>query len=246
MPNFSRRKPDGLAVEWQAMSKRTWIKICGLRDEATALAAADAGADAIGLVFVAHSPRHIRFDQAQRIVRTLPKSIESVGLFVDAPIHEVMRIADELALSAIQLHGHETPEYIQALAPRRVLKSLAFEGALDMAQVDAYWRRCPNLAGFIFDAPPVRLPSGVEQAGGNGRTFDWQAMAQAMAQTTDEGRPGWILSGGLTPSNVAQAITLLHPFGVDVSSGVESSRGVKDISLIERFCRAAAQADRGN
>lgn len=225
------------------MPQRTWIKICGLLDQATAMATADAGADAIGLVFVAHSPRHIHLEQARQIVQTLPKTIETVGLFVDAPLHETMRIADDLNLSAIQLHGHETWQYVQALAPRRVLKSLAFEGVLDMAKVDDYWHRCPNLRGFIFDAPPVRLASGIEQAGGNGRAFDWNAMSKAMAETSQEGRPGWILSGGLTPSNVASAMAMLQPFGVDVSSGVESSRGVKDISLIRQFCQAVRQAD---
>ena len=219
---------------------RTRIKICGVRDVRTALAAVEAGADAIGLVFAPRSPRHVDVETAQVITEALPPGVEPVGLFVDEPVERVRVIASEVGLRTVQLHGHEKPGDAAALAPLRIWKALAFDA--DRAQETlAPWRGASaNLAALLFDTPP---PHRDALPGGGGRRFDWNSLAQLAAAGELRGLPSLILAGGLTPDNVSAAIRAAAPYAVDVSSGVESERGVKDAAKIRAFCEAVRQAD---
>ena len=217
----------------------TRSKICGITDPESALVAAESGADAIGLVFVEKSPRCITVEQAHKIVDVLPAFVQPVGLFVNAPVDHVRQTAIELGLRTVQLHGDESPDDVSALAPLRVIKALAFKSR-DISSTLEKWRPPPhNLAGILFDAPP----KGHELPGGSGTTFDWDALATLTHSGLLAGLPPTILAGGLTPANVGDAIELVAPYAVDVSSGVESSRGVKDHDLIHTFGRAVQAAD---
>ena len=212
---------------------RTRIKICGVRDAATAQVAAAAGADAIGLVFAEGSPRQVDVEQARRIVEALPAWVDPVALFVAADTQRIRAVSAELGLRTVQLHG--TPAEAAALAPLQVIKSISV-GAAGVEEALAPWRAAPvNVAGLLFDA----APRGAELPGGTGRCFDWAALA-ALDLT---GYPPTVVAGGLTPGNVGQAIAQIRPYGVDVSSGVESSRGVKDAELIRAFTAAVRKAD---
>lgn len=228
---------------------RTRIKICGVSTEEAARAAAMAGADAIGLVFVEGSPRRVTLEQARSILAVLPAFVDPVGLFVNALEDTIRRTAAALQLRTVQLHGDETPRMVAKLNPLRVLKSIAFESRHVSDQL-ATWRNVSNVAGVLFDAPPpsvsedsAAVPASIER-GGTGRRFDWDAMAKLVHAGVFRGHtPPLILAGGLTPENVADAVARLRPYAVDVSSGVESSRGVKDPERIRAFCRAVREAD---
>ena len=206
-------------------------------DVASARVAAQAGADAIGLVFVDGSPRRVTVAQARQVIDSLPPWVDPVALFVDAGADRIGRIGAELGVRTVQLHGRETPADAAALAPLRVLKSIAVDAA-DVEAALAPWREAAaNVAGLLFDA----VPQGEELPGGTGRCFDWAALA-ALDRA---GAPATIVAGGLTPENVGQAIAQIRPWGVDVSSGVESRRGVKDPDLIRAFIRAVQNTDKG-
>ncbi len=221
----------------------TRIKICGVRDADTALAAAEAGANAIGLVFAPESPRLVTHEQASRIIDALPAFVEPVGLFVNVPVEQVQETSRTLGLRTVQLHGRETPEEAAQLAPLRVIKALAFRPEGFEAVVSP-WRAVRNrLAGVLWDNPADQEGSSAPD-GGTGRAIDWRALASVQKTDAVSGLPPTLLAGGLTPENVAQAITLVRPYGVDVSSGVESSRGVKDAARIRAFCQAVREADR--
>ena len=215
----------------------TRIKICGIRTLEAARAAVDAGVDAIGLVFVSASPRFVTEEQARQIVAVLPPMVEPIGLFVDAPADQVRQTAAAVGLRTVQLHGSELPAHIDQLAPLRVIKALPF----DPQQADAAmrpWKNPPgNLAAMLWDAPPR---AATDLTGGSGRAIDWHALAAMKNRCCD--LPPDVLAGGLTPDNVADAIRVVRPYAVDVSSGVESSRGVKDAGLIRAFCEAVRQA----
>jgi phosphoribosylanthranilate isomerase len=220
--------------------RRTRIKICGLRDEASVRAAVEAGADAVGFVFVHGSPRHIHLEQARPLVAALPAFVEPVGLFVDAALGEVRQAAAELGLRTVQLHGSETPEFAAALSPLRVIKGLHFTpDAASHAAVA--WCGVANVAALLWDTPP-RQPQAAA-AGGSGVRFDWEGLAALVRRGVFDRLPPIVVAGGLNPDNVPEAIAAVRPFAVDVSSGVESSRGVKDAALIARFCAAVRQAD---
>lgn len=234
---------------------RTRIKICGIRDAATAFVAAEAGADAIGLVFVPGSPRHIMLEEAQHIVAVLPPWVEPVGLFCDEPADRILQAANALRLRTVQLHGNEQPELAAALAPLRVIKALPFDGPEPVRAAIDRWRSCANLAGLLLDAPPS---PGEKLTGGSGRQLDWNQLAQLIqrhplqrgsapsaeaAVGSPAPLPPIVLAGGLRPDNVSQAIATVRPYGVDVSSGVESARGVKDRQLIQAFCCAVRRID---
>mgnify|MGYP001293189418 FL=1 len=220
--------------------QRTRVKICGIRDVETALVAAEAGADAIGLVFVSGSPRYVAPDQAEQIVRALPAFVQPVALFADATAEEIRSTAMLLGIHTVQLHGGETPQFAASLAPLRVIKAMAFD-ARQASEALRPWRTCcDNLAGILFDAPPPQ-PDGLR--GGSGRTFDWQALANLIHGGMLAGLPPLILAGGLDADNVGSAIRSVRPYAVDVSSGVESSRGIKDAQRIRQFMRAVLEAD---
>ena len=216
----------------------TFIKICGIKNEEHALAATAAGADFIGLVF-ANSRRQVSPAQAQRIVAAVKgaKSGAAVaGVFVDTPAGEVARIADTCQLDWIQPSGAETWEYCRELS-RPVIKVARMKNitspeqkAEDLAYGDRLLRGKRHL--FLLDA------AGPDGYGGSGMTFDWNLAVPIARQFPI------IIAGGLTPENVAEAIRTIHPWGVDVSSGVETG-GIKDITKIQKFIKAVRDADAG-
>ncbi|QQE11381.1 phosphoribosylanthranilate isomerase [Planctomycetota bacterium] len=222
---------------------RTRIKICGITDEETALVAVEAGADAIGLVFVEKSPRNIDVPTAKKIVKALPPLVEPIGLFVDEAPEHVRHIAQQVGLRTVQLHGRETIEYVTSLDDLHILKAVTFSSSPDKtdAIIDE-WKNPPrHLVGLLWDAAPNGDNSGL--LGGTGQAFDWDALAELQAHGNLEHLPKLILAGGLTPENVGEAIATIKPYAVDVSSGVESSRGIKDHELIKQFCIHAQKAD---
>lgn len=207
--------------------ERTRIKICGIRDPETALYAADCGADAIGLVFARHSPRFITPERAWEITSYLPPFVSSVGLFVNAKPQDVLAAREECPFDFVQLHGEESEQAVRECAPM-VIKAIRFDPATIEAELHR-WSQVAEIEAILIDG----------SAGGEGQTLDWQALA-AVQQASDH---PIILAGGLTPDNVGEAIRLIQPWAVDVSSGVESARGVKDPELIAEFCRAVRDAD---
>jgi phosphoribosylanthranilate isomerase len=200
---------------------RVRVKICGITRADDARAAADAGADAIGLVF-ADSPRRVTPGQARAICAAVPPFITVVGLFVDAPAALIREVLGQVPLDLIQFHGRETPEDCRAFG-RRYIKAIHMKDGLD---VKAEAQRYADAAGVLLDSFHSQL------AGGSGERFDWTRVPR------DCGRP-LILAGGLTPENVAQAIAIAQPYAVDVSSGVEQSKGIKDAARIAAFVRNA-------
>ncbi|MEX0886111.1 MAG: phosphoribosylanthranilate isomerase [Phycisphaeraceae bacterium] len=220
---------------------RTRVKVCGVRDAATAMAAASAGADAIGLMFVEASSRCIDLDAARAVIARLPGFVEPVAVFVDERPERIRKVAAALGLRTVQLHGSESPADVAALAPLRVIKALAFADAREAAAAVASWRGVGNLAGILFDAPP---PPDAPTTGGTGQRFDWHGLARLQGDGALAELPAVLLAGGLTPTNVAEAVATARPYAVDVSSGVESAPGVKSAELIDAFCRAVRRADR--
>jgi phosphoribosylanthranilate isomerase len=217
----------------------TRIKICGINDPTVARVAAEAGADAIGLVFVERSPRGVSIEQAAAILDGLPAFVEPVAMFVDAPPDRIKSTAASLSVGTVQLHGNESPDDVRALQPLRAIKAVGFRAGQDTASCATTWRGIDNLAGLLFDTPgPDRSPSG-----GSGITFDWAALAERLRSTASGALAPVIIASGLTPQNVGEAIRTIQPYAVDVSSGVESQRGVKDPRLIRAFCAAVREAD---
>jgi phosphoribosylanthranilate isomerase len=202
------------------------IKICGLKTPEAVDAATRAGATHLGFNFYDASPRLVSTAAAAALSALAP-ALESVALTVDASDALLDQIVREAAPSLLQLHGNETPERVSFIKSRfglRVMKAVAIASAADVRHAHTYEHAADWL---LFDAKPDALP------GGNGLTFDWQLIANEKWS-----RP-WMLSGGLTAANVADAVRISHARGVDVSSGVEKSRGEKDPILIERFIVAA-------
>jgi phosphoribosylanthranilate isomerase len=219
---------------------RTRIKICGVNTVEAALAAAAAGADAIGLVFVQRSPRHVEVDVAMKIAAALPAFVEPVGLFADLPVEKVRDIAQITGLKTLQLHGREGPAYITQLRQYRVIKAVGFDPDRLSDRVGPWRKVRGNLIGLLLDSPPA-TDDGL--GGGSGQTFDWQRLAELKATGALDNLPPLALAGGLTPDNVADAVRTVRPYAVDVSSGVEAHRGVKDLQRIATFCDAVRQAD---
>ena len=192
------------------------VKICGITRVEDAEAAIAAGADAVGFVFWPGSPRCIDPFRARAIVRVLPPLIGAVGVFVNQTPGYVSAVASVAHLTAVQLHGDETVADAEAIG-RPVIKALPLAAASDRAQLDAW----PERMLIMLDVhDPVRR-------GGTGRTIDWTEAARVAA------RRRVVLAGGLTPDNVADAVARVRPFGIDVSSGVERSAGIKDPGKIQ-------------
>jgi phosphoribosylanthranilate isomerase len=202
------------------------IKICGIRDEASALAAAEAGADAIGLIF-APSLRQVDVAQARGLSDALPPFVTKVGVVVNEPLDRLREMIDAVRLDAVQLHGDETSEYCAAVRDLgvSVIRAVAVSGPLDPAPL-----RALPVAAVLLD---THRPG---QRGGTGQPFDW-TLAAPVARAMPV-----ILSGGLNPENVAAGIAAVRPYGVDVSSGVESD-GRKDPAKIRAFIAAARAAE---
>lgn len=197
------------------------VKICGITTVEDGLHAVRCGADALGLVFYAKSPRCVTAEQARQIVAALPPLVTTVGLFVNHPTQEITEVARFCGLDVLQLHGDETPEQCQ-LPPWRVIKALRVRNQQSLDDFAAY-----RVSGMLLDAWQA------DSYGGTGHRFNWQLAVQAAQQ-----RP-IILAGGLTPSNVAEAVKTVRPYAVDVSSGVESAPGRKDPELVAAFIRNA-------
>jgi phosphoribosylanthranilate isomerase len=205
-------------------ARRLFVKICGVTTTEDALLAAEAGADAVGLVFWRESPRCVDVGRARRICEALPAPVVRVGVFVDATAPELERIADEAGLDLLQLHGHEPPETLPLLR-RRAWKAVRV--GRDFVAADAL-RYEGRAAGILLDARVDSAP------GGTGRVFDW-----TLARDVRKGASFLVLAGGLEPDNVAAAIAAVRPDGVDVSSGVESAPGRKDPIRVREFIEAA-------
>jgi phosphoribosylanthranilate isomerase len=197
------------------------VKICGITTIEDALHAVQAGADALGFVFHAASPRNVSPEQAAAIIRALPPFVQAVGLFVNADSDFVNSTADRCRLDLVQLHGDEPPEYCDQVS-RRVIKAFRVK---DIASLDSV--RNYRVAGILFDAYSPKA------FGGTGLTFNWE-----IAQGANTYGPV-ILAGGLTPDNVRQAVERANPYGVDVSGGVEAAPGRKDPEKVREFIRRA-------
>ncbi|MBI6794265.1 phosphoribosylanthranilate isomerase [Pseudomonas syringae] len=196
-------------------------KICGITRIEDALAAAEAGADAIGLVFYPKSPRAVTVLQARAIIAALPPFITTVGLFVNASRCELNETLEAVALDMLQFHGDETPEECDGYH-RPYIKALRVKAGDDIAGVCRTYR---NARGVLLDTYVEGVP------GGTGETFDWALIPDDLDKPV-------ILAGGLTSANVAQAIAQVRPYAVDVSGGVEKSKGIKDREKIRAFMSA--------
>ncbi|HXZ47425.1 MAG TPA: phosphoribosylanthranilate isomerase [Usitatibacter sp.] len=208
--------------------ERTRVKICGIREAEHARVAAEAGADAIGLVFYAPSPRFVAVEAAAAIARSLPPFVAAVGLFVNAPEDEVRAVLARVPLDLLQFHGDESPE-LCARFGRPFVRAVPMEEGGDLLE---YARRFRGARALLLDA---HAPG---EAGGTGRTFEWSAVPRELPIPL-------ILSGGLTAQNVGRAVREVRPWAVDVSSGVESSRGIKDPRKIVEFIRSVRREDAG-
>jgi phosphoribosylanthranilate isomerase len=206
---------------------RTRIKICGISRQQDALAAAAAGADAVGFVFHPPSPRYLVPAAARMIARALPPFVTTVGLFVDATADTVREALAAVPLGLLQFHGDEPAEFCGQFG-HPYMKAVRVRSGTDLLQ---YAARYPDAAALLLDAyrPGVR--------GGTGETFDWNVIPARLNCRI-------VLSGGLTPDNVAAGIKQVQPWAVDVASGVEAAPGVKDAQLIRRFTTAVRWMDR--
>lgn len=218
----------------KAGTRRTRIKICGVTrpEDATWLASADI--DAVGLNFHPGSSRFVSPAVAKAIVAELADSITVVGVFVDRPADEVAAIAAEVPLSMVQLHGYEPLEDVARLSPVPVIKAFRFRGMETLDELDAYCRgERPELApaGVLIDA----YQRG--HFGGTGESWDWSAVADHRFALP------WLLAGGITPENVADAIRRCRPNGIDLASGVESAPGKKDPNLVRSLVERVRTVD---
>ncbi len=205
---------------------RTRVKICGITRAQDGVCAAELGADAIGLVFYPASPRAVDVAQAKEILAALPPFVTRVGLFVDADAAVVRDVAGRVGLDLLQFHGDEPDGYCAQFG-RPYLKALRMRPELDVA---AAMRAYPGAAGFLLDAYHAAVP------GGSGEQFDWSRVP------AERDRPV-ILAGGLDPGNVSKAVKQVRPFAVDVSSGVEAAKGVKDANKMAEFFRGVERGD---
>jgi phosphoribosylanthranilate isomerase len=206
------------------------VKICGLSTRETLDAALDAGADMVGFVFFAPSPRHIRLETARELGRQVQTRAKKVALTVDADDATLAAIVEALQPDILQLHGHETPARIAEIRRkfgREAMKALPVERGADIAILPDYATVADRI---LFDARP---PKGATRPGGLGAAFDWHLL-----ENLDLKLP-FMVSGGLHAGNVAEAIRVTRAHGVDISSGVERAPGVKDVEMIREFIRAA-------
>jgi phosphoribosylanthranilate isomerase len=204
----------------------TLVKVCGITNLEDALAALAAGADMLGFNFYARSPRYVETAVAWRVIEHLPEGVECVGVFVnESSPEDVLEIARESGVSALQLHGDETPEFCRALGGFTTIKALRVGRDYAVEKAAAFRTDAVLLDAYAPDA-----------FGGTGHTFDW-----ALARATREAVPRLFLAGGLKPSNVAAAIDAVAPHAVDVCSGVETSPGRKSFQLMRDFVAAVRE-----
>jgi phosphoribosylanthranilate isomerase len=221
----------------------TWVKICGITNLDDALTAVEAGADALGFVFHQNSPRNIDAHEARKIVARLPSHLETVGVFVKQTLEQIHETAQRAGLSAVQLHGYE-PSATQLIKllnsyPQKLFIALSapmlFEQPTRLNGFDLRPQARKQISGIFLDS------GAREQPGGTGKAVDWTRavpIASMISKTFN-----LVVAGGLNPDNVRAAIDILKPWGVDVSSGVETKPGKKDASQVRAFINRARQAD---
>jgi phosphoribosylanthranilate isomerase len=207
------------------MTQRTRIKICGLTREADVDAAVEAGADAVGFVLYQKSPRHVSPVRAAELARRLPAFVTPVVLLVNASNAEIGAAVAALPLALLQFHGDETPQRCEAVA-RPYLRAARMSDGFDLL----------DFAQQFSNAQAILLDAHVEGYGGGGKVFDWSLIPANVPSPV-------VLSGGLHAGNVTEGILQVRPWAVDVSSGVEAAKGIKDAVLIRRFCDAVREAD---
>jgi phosphoribosylanthranilate isomerase len=205
---------------------RTRVKICGFTRPEDALAAGRLGADAIGLVFYPPSPRHVSVEQAQAIVAALPPFVTVVGLFVDEEPERVREVISQVRVDVLQFHGDESPAYCEAFG-RPYLKAIRMRPGTDLLEVAAEYRAA---SGLLLDADDPQAK------GGTGKSFDWALIPPDCPLPV-------ILAGGLRPDNVAEALRQVRPYALDVSSGVEVVKGVKDAGKMAAFLKEVHDFD---
>lgn len=208
---------------------RTRVKICGITRPADARAAAEAGADAIGLVFYPQSPRYLSGERAIEIRDALPPFVQTVALFVNPDAAQVAQVIGRVRPALLQFHGEETAQFCAQFGVPFVKAYRVKRGAKPGSDLLEYLRPFSSAAAWLLD-------SHVEEYGGIGERFDWSIVPRRLERPL-------ILSGGLAPDNVAEAIRRLRPWGVDVSSGVESAKGIKDPAKIAAFIAEVRNAD---
>lgn len=217
-----------------------WIKICGTTNREDALTAVEAGADALGFVFYEKSPRKIDPQTARRIVEKLPSNIEKVGVFVNEPAEKILKTVMQASLTAVQLHGiaSRRPEFIRSLEDSRGLKIFLALQADEIGAFEAPENNKGEIGAVFVDSGTSQLP------GGTGKTFDWRAATAGVEAIKRNSNV--VVAGGLNPSNVAEAIRILKPWGVDVASGVEARPGKKNSEKVRRFIEAVRSAEKQN
>lgn len=218
------------------MSHRTRIKLCGLSRPEDVTAAVAAGADAIGLVFYPPSPRHVSAGQAAQLLQSLPPFVSSVGLFVNADLEQVRQVLAVAPISMLQFHGDESPDQCARIAEavgRPFLRALRIRPETQpsdlLESAHTYRGASPLFAGLLLD-------TWSDAYGGTGKAFDWSLIPAEIAHQA-------VLSGGLNVQNVTDAVRRIRPHAVDVSSGIEASKGVKDAALMQAFVRAVRAGD---
>ncbi len=218
------------------MTHRTRIKLCGLTRPEDVRQAVAAGADAIGLVFYPPSPRYVSAQVAAGLAQALPPMVSSVGLFVNASLTEVSEVLRHVPLSMLQFHGDETPAQCREIAEAvqrpfmRALRVRPDTTSANLLESDSAYRTAsPLFSGLLLD-------TWSDAYGGTGKVFDWSLIPAEIAHQA-------VLSGGLNVQNVTDAVRQVRPFAVDVSSGIESAKGIKDATLMRAFVSAVRAAD---
>jgi phosphoribosylanthranilate isomerase len=206
--------------------KMTRAKICGITREQDLRAVANSGADALGLVFYEKSPRHVSLPQAVQLLRAVPPFVTVVGLFVNPSMEYVRGVLAQVALDVLQFHGEETPEFCAQFG-KPYLKAIRVKAGVDLLQCAALYA---GAQGLLLDA----YVEGTQ--GGTGESFDWALIPQGLPLPV-------ILSGGLHAGNVAEAIRQVRPYAVDVSSGVEAAKGIKDAAKVAAFINEVKDVD---
>jgi phosphoribosylanthranilate isomerase len=207
------------------MTQRTRIKICGLTREADVDTAVEAGADAVGFVLYETSPRYVSPARAAQLARRLPPFVMPVALLVNAPDADIAATVDALPTALLQFHGDESPQRCDAVG-RPYLRAARMSAGFDLLD---FCQQFSNAQAILLDAH-------VEGYGGGGKVFDWSLIPANVPRPV-------VLSGGLHAGNVTEGILQVRPWAVDVSSGVEAAKGIKDAALIRRFCDAVREAD---
>jgi len=223
----NRLKPESFQPRTCA---RTRVKICGITRVEDALAAAELGVDALGLVFYDKSPRNVSIPLAQRVCAQLPAFVSTVGLFLNPDKAQVQQVLAEVDLDVLQFHGTESADFCASFA-RPFIKALGMGGEIrEAGEVSTFIKQYSSARGILLDSHKKGA------AGGTGEAFDWSSIPSEIRRKI-------ILAGGLNADNVAQAIRQVHPFAVDLSSGVEASAGIKDNDLMVRLMQQVRRVD---